>query len=586
MVNLPVLLLYFLPWKIKYYRPYRIFADLLFIVLNTLALAANMLDVIYFRFTMKRSTGDLFAFVGTSWREVVSLIPDFIADFWWAFIIWIILIAILVFITKRKKILTNPSKLNPLKFYVLHSLLFVLIVAMSILSIRGGVQLKPISLIDAGRNVDVGQIPLVLNTPFAIITTLDKEGLKPVHYFENEDELNKIFNPVHLSKSNNPMQLHSCSDLNVVIIILESFSAEYIGALSRPNLGEDYEGYTPFLDSLIGQSLVYTGYANAQQSREGIPAVVASIPALMNKPYINSVYIGNEINSLPAELKKQNYHTAFFHGGLNGTMDFDAFAEIAGFEEYYGMNEYGNKAGFDGRWGIADEEFLQYTAGVLSGFNQPFMATIFTLSSHHPYIIPEKYKGKFKEGTLDIHRSIRYSDYALRQFFRNVSKTNWFENTLFVITADHTSLADDDYYKTSTGMFMIPIIYYQPGSDLKGKKEEITQQIDVMPSVLDYLGIESSYISFGSSIFDTINPGFAINYYNETYQLIKDGYVLKFNGLISIALFNQKADPLLERNLIKSKPEKTKELELFIKAFIQQFNSRMISNKMTFKKNG
>ncbi len=85
------------------------------------------------------------------------------------------------------------------------------------------------------------------------------------------------------------------------------------------------------------------------------------------------------------------------------------------------MNEYGNKKDFDGYWAIWDEEFFQYFAGKLSGFPQPFISVIFSATSHHPFILPERYTGKFPEGPHPINRCIGYTDMAVRRFFESAS---------------------------------------------------------------------------------------------------------------------------------------------------------------------
>lgn len=112
-------------------------------------------------------------------------------------------------------------------------------------------------------------------------------------------------------------------------------------------------------------------------------------------------------------------------------MGFDNFSKAAGIDNYIGQNEYvGNKADFDGSWGIYDEPYLQYIANYLDTVKSPFFAGIFTLSSHHPYKIPNEYSGKFPKGNIPILESIGYADYALQQFFDRISKSDWYKNTL------------------------------------------------------------------------------------------------------------------------------------------------------------
>src|SRR5690606_14279042 len=139
-------------------------------------------------------------------------------------------------------------------------------------------------------------------------------------------------------------------------------------------------------------------------------------------------------------LGEKGYETAFFHGAPNGSMGFSAYMQLAGIKNYYGKNEYNNDDDFDGIWGIWDEPFMQFMAKKLDTFKQPFFSSFFSLSSHHPFKVPEHYAGKFPKGQLPLHEPIGYVDNALRQFFNTASKSEWYKNTLFVIVADHASM--------------------------------------------------------------------------------------------------------------------------------------------------
>jgi phosphoglycerol transferase MdoB-like AlkP superfamily enzyme len=156
-------------------------------------------------------------------------------------------------------------------------------------------------------------------------------------------------------------------------------------------------------------SIVFeNAWSNGTKSIEGIPAILSSMPSWMDNPFINSLYCNNNTQSFPMLLKKEGYFSAFFHGGINGTMNFDAYSRNARFDKYYGKQEYNNDADFDGYWGIWDEPFLQFVAKEIGTFKEPFFASIFTLSSHHPFNVPEKYKDLLPKGTLPIHQSVAY----------------------------------------------------------------------------------------------------------------------------------------------------------------------------------
>ena len=318
----------------------------------------------------------------------------------------------------------------------------------------------------------------------------------------------------------------------------------------------------------------------AKRTIEGVPAVLTGIPNLISGDFITSKYNANKINSLASILNKEGYYTAFFHGGTNGTMGFDDFTRSAGFTSYFGRAEYNNENDFDGKWGIWDEQFLQFAANKMNEFKPPFMSSIFTLSSHHPYSIPQQYKGKFRKGKLPIQESVMYSDFAIRKFFKTVSKMPWYNNTLFVITADHTSEGYFPEYKSRVGEFRVPILFFKPGGNLKGFHDKVVQQVDVLPSVLDYLKYKGKVISFGHSVFDSTALKINVTFINDNYQIVKGDYALEFDGKVSHALFDYKNDPLLKKNLIGVDHQKAVEMEKILKAVIQQYNTRMIQNKL------
>ncbi|HEY5825368.1 MAG TPA: LTA synthase family protein, partial [Cyclobacteriaceae bacterium] len=393
----------------------------------------------------------------------------------------------------------------------------------------------------------------------------------------SNEELEKVFSPMHIPNDSSIFQPQ-----NVVVIILESFSKEFIGTYNKELDNGTYKGYAPFLDSLIGRSRAYQySFANGRKSIDAMPSVICSIPSI-EVPYVLSHYSGNKVNSMASLLKKKGYYTSFFHGAPNGSMGFQAFANLCEFDDYYGKNEYNNDNDYDGIWGIWDEKFLQYYAGKLTTFKQPFYSTLFTVSSHHPYNLPKGYKEKFKGGSMDVYRTIQYTDYSLKQFFESARKMPWFKNTLFVFTADHAS-AEINYpeYNTASGYFSIPVFFYKPESDWSSFSAEIIQQIDIMPTVLNYLHYDEPYVAYGRDVFDPSTEAFAFNYLDNVYQAFAGDYLLQFDGKKSVGLYDFKQDKLLQHNLLMEKADLVQPMELKLKAFIQQYNNRMVDDNLT-----
>ncbi len=575
-INIPFLFFNTIPFRLRYNKYYQGFTNTCFYIINCVGLMTNFGDMIYFRFTLKRTTADIFSYLGVG-GDFGKLIPQFMTDFWYVMLIWLIFCFLLVYLATRFSVAVQKgkSKSKGISYLLVHSLLLIFVAFVTIIGIRGGTQRRPITIITAGNYTSAKYIPLLLNTPFSIAKTWGHEVLATKKYFSKETDLEKVYSPVHHYTGD------GFKNYNIMIIIMESFSLEHIGVFNQSLDNGQYKGFTPFLDSLMNQSLVFRAYANGKTSIQGIPAILSGIPSLMNESYIQSNYSADKAASLASLLKSKSYSTAFFHGGSNGTMGFDAYTKFTGFDHYFGRKEYQNERDYDGKWGIRDEEFFQYTAKKMNQLSQPFLVSLFSLSSHHPYYVPPKYTGKFSKGKLPIQESIMYADYSLNKFFETIKKMPWFENTLFVITADHTSEGYYPYYQTNAGQYAIPVIFYKHKSALKGNPGVIAQQTDIMPSVLAYLGYDKHFVAFGNNIFDPSLPRFSIHYISGTYGLIKDGYLLEFNGEKSTALYNLTKDPMQTTNLVKKNIPVQDSLVLFIKAFIQQYNNRIIENRLT-----
>ena len=505
---------------------------------------------------------------------MISLNFYYVIDFWYDYLLLAGLIYTSWFLHK-KYVKTESIYYNYiLKDYLIHTIILVAFSGITIIGMRGGTQHKPIDIVNAGQYTKAQNIPIILNTPFTILKTLLIDNIEVKRYY-SDAEIESIYTPKTLIK---PFGNHQGK--NVVLIILESFAKEYVGGLNNGN------GYTPFIDSLLTESYAFSNaYANGSRSIEALPCILAGLPQLMSTPYVISNYAGNRLDGLAKILKNDGYNTSFYHGGANGTMGFNGFVGVAGIDNYFGINEYPNKdQDYDGSWGIFDEPYLQYYAKELNNKKEPFFSSIFTLSSHHPYKIPKKHKGKFSKGNLPLHKTIGYTDYALKQFFKTAQKMPWFKNTLFVFTADHSAQSNNKFYKTRLGRYAVPVFIYSPTGNLKGNNSNIFQHIDITPTVLSLTSKNKDIISFGNNAFD-ISKKFTIQFINNTYQITYKNNFLIYDGLKTINFHNLNNDTLLSNNLINkltpSQKVEKNEAEKLLKGIIQQYNNRLINNQLT-----
>lgn len=562
----PFILFSLLYFGIGKFRFYHHINNFLFHAASILCISLNALDFEFFKFTSKRSTYDFFTMMGYG-DDAQNLIPSMMKKYWLVVLTGVLIIAAAIYVygrtRKMQQQLVQPTLGKGAVFFVLFSGVFFLTGRMSF-----GV--KPLNLNNASNFASPENIPLVLNTPFSMIKTINEHQLPYQEYF-GQEQLLKYYNPVNEFTGNDSIQTKP----NVVVVIMESMSREFTGYLTGKKT------YTPFLDSLMGQSLVFTNaFANGKRSIEATPTITGSIPSFMESAFISSAYSNNRINGLGELLKDMGYSNTFFHGATNGSMAFNSYAEGHGFARYYGRKEFNDDAFYDGTWGIYDEEFFQYWCKILDAETQPFFCTHFTLTAHSPYPLPERYKKIFTGGPTPMHNSQGYADFALKRFFKTASAKPWFKNTWFVFVADHTSDSNEEEYENAYGRYRIPLFIYRYGSPLKGKQEQVVQQTDIMPTVLDLVGYKGKALCFGKSVFKD-GYRFAVQYVNGVYQLVDENYVLQFNGHEAMALFDRHKDPLLKENLLTSKKVLADEKLNYLKAFLQQYFYRMQYNKLT-----
>jgi len=578
-INLLFILLHTIPFEFRYNDLYQKILKYIFFITNGLAIAINCADFVYYRFVFKRATADVFKTFENE-PNLSKMLFRYLLDYWPATLFGLFVLFLMIYLYNRVKV-KKPEPSGKIIYHVINILIFPVAVGLCIGGARGSLNesTRPITISNAARYVENPRdVAIVLNTPFSIFRTLGKKVLVKQNFFSSE-KLLKIYNPHHYPAGDKPM-----SKDNVVIIILESFGREYIGSLNKDLEGGTYTGYTPFIDSLIRESLTFeVSVANGKKSIDAMPSILASIPSL-ETPYIISHYANNQIEGLASLLKKKGYYTAFYHGALNGSMGFDSFARMAGFDDYVGLEQYPYEGDSDGMWGLWDEPFFRFFAERMNSFHQPFLASIFSLSSHHPFIVPDKYKGKFKKGPAPIVEVVGYTDFALREFFSKISGTSWFKNTLFVITADHTNESIHKEFQNDLGYYCVPVIFYKQGSDLKGIRNRIAQQIDIMPTVLSYLNYDEEYIAFGNNLLDDSYESFAFNTNGSTYHLYMKDHLLIMIDYKPVGLFNYKKDKFLVSNLIDQEPELAQKMTEKLRAIIQTYNSRLIDNNMVVKK--
>ena len=593
--NAAILLMFLLPLHWKECPGYYRVARWIYTVVNSIAVYMNLMDCVYFPFTGKRTTASVFAeFSNEGTGEMLKIFGGQFLSHW-----YLVLLAGLVTWAFWKlfrpipKAVTPPSHLS--RYYAVRVITLLLAVPLCIGAIRGGFTkaTRPITISNANQYVNrPAETGIVLNTPFSIFRTLKKTPFVVPDYMSDEEALS-LYTPLH-----QPNDSLAFTPRNVVVLILESFSKQHFGFYNRTLRGGSYRGFTPFLDSLMtsGAMTWRFSYANGRKSIEGMPSVLSSLPNFVEPLFLTPASL-NSMSGLARELgENKGYTTAFFHGAQNSSMGFHAFARATGFQRYYGREEFNADPNFhgdddfDGTWAIWDEEFFQFYAQQMSQMREPFMTALFSASSHDPFVVPERYRGRFHQGERPLQECVAYTDYALKRFFEQASRQPWFNNTLFVITADHVSQQIDPFYCTTLGNYCVPIILYAPGDpSLHGYDEErVVEQIDIMPTVLSYLHYDKPYIAFGRDMMSgEASDGFALHWLPESssYEYVWGDYALQFDGKQVTAAYKFRTDSTFSNNVLGNMPPATRHrMERHMKSVIQQYMQRMTGDRLTVKK--
>lgn len=613
-----------------------------FIIFNSLALIVNLGDSVYFSYTLKRTSWSVFGEFGNE-ANFGKIFGVELLKHW-----YLVLLAAAVSWGMWKLYVmpaVDTKRQNLVRYYILAVLSLVVAGLTVVAGIRGGLfnhwynyfaafpllyicwrllsrgerrgarlwggiacgvagialvatapvggwrhrDIRPIAISNANAYTERPiETALVLNTPFSIIRSIGNVPFSDPHYFDDKAQLDKIFTPLHAEAIPDSVKTPG---KNICVIIIESFGREYIGAMNRSILLDSYKGFTPFTDSLLNHAAWWRhSYDNGQKSIDGMPSILASIPKFV-RPFIVTPQATNQIKGIPALLGEIGYESAFFHGARTGSMGFDGFAKSIGFQNYYGREDFqqdprfGGEKDFDGYWAIWDEPFMEWYALKMTEMKQPFMTAIFTASNHHPFRIPAEYEGKFPEGTMEIHKTVGYTDNALRQFFAVAKTQPWYDNTVFVITNDHTNMRDFDEYRSDIGSFYGPVIIFDPsGTVTPGERTEgIIQQTDILPTLVNLVGYDKPYVAYGVDILNTpADQTWAVNEINGTYQYVKGGYVLQFDGQKATGVYAID-DHLMKHNLLGKVPAQA-QMETELKAIIQSYMDRMLGDELVVER--
>lgn len=517
-------------YRVRRFSLYFIFAIFFLLLSYTLA------DISYFG-EVKRHIGAEILNISADIEEMTSLaINSRLSD-----IIQSIIFLVFVTITWYFFIL-KPEKKQRIQLptsFVKRLLYWLATVGFIIFCIRGFIPTgRPINIADAFiKNGSIAQANLSLNPAYLSFREIQKRQSQQALALSSESSV-KAFVQQNPAIFNWQRPNAIPTGKNVVLILLESWNSRHIDSLS----GSSYK-VTPFFDSLVPKSHVWRqNYAAGQRSIVGIQAVLSSVPAL---PSFGTIGFGLEIKNFSriGEILQQNgYNSLMMQTSKRRSFQMENIATALGFEEYYGQEDIPLLLDYPQSqppfgW---DYDGLQFLAQKLSEKpdNKPFFAFIFTGTTHEPFPrLPDEFELyphdlRAESGYLN---ALRYSDWSLEQFFSRIENEPWFNNTIFILTADHTlnlqkSEKDVKARPLSREDFHIPLLIYTPDGSLPPKQfNHITSQYDVLPTITDLLGFKQKISTFGQSLYDTPQNEEAYVFASDNFGLITPTQTIFFS---------------------------------------------------------
>ena len=581
--NVLFLFLRFLPFDFVYNRRYLIVTDIVYVVGNSVLLLLNLIDIpLYPIFGFRTSLTSLRTFVTEP--NILGLTLSFVGRYIWVFLGALAIVLVLIAVTKVF-VPTRPEtekKTVAWRHYAGKVAIFVIAGFITFVGIWGrGINLEPLYVEYALLHTKkFSEVNIVLNTPFTIIR-MDDDFRLPRFEFFSDDKLSGIRQSL---KTPDPGT--QPNHKNLVILTIESGGTLWhkdLNVVGTPPV----EGLTPFIDSLINQSLVFKNtMATSTVTVDGVRNIYAGYPAYGFFMISDVAFSNNDTEGLAALLDKIGYSSKFYYGGHKDSFNFYPFFKESGFQSVtYKEILPTSGEGSDKLWGYWDHELAEWAVKDLNKIKEPFFAGMLTLNPHDPFKIPDDWReNEYISGKDTPERAVEYLDKTLQVFFNEASKQKWYVNTIFIITADHGARYKlKEKWGTSYIQPHILFMIFDPSGELTREIRDMpVGQIDIMPTALSLLNYPAPYLAFGESVFTPGRQNYAFSVIRDKYQITGERYLIVLdNRMTEIEeVYDITADKELKHPLMDYDREETGKMLMWGQALMQDFTQRMYGNRM------
>jgi len=429
-------------------------------------------------------------------------------------VMFVVLFAAFLFLYNR---LLGKFELKPLKRSLMSIPLYFLLTAFALFyGIRGGLQAIPITASQAYFSKhNILNVTAVNPAYYMIFSVMDYQDIKSRNIFKTIDELEarEIVKKMHEVEKDTTISIFNVERPNIVIILLESWSADMIESLG----GE--AGFTPEFRKLEKEGLLFTDfYATANRSQQAMASIFSGLPGLPVTTLTNHPEKYPSVHSLVKVLKQEDYYTSFTFGGQLIYGNMKSYFVENGFDLLTEQDDIKNKNMPVGALGIHDEFMFDYFGKQINSIPQPFFAGFFTLSSHSPYDFPGERKFSDMKLEQDFANSVYYTDKCLGEFFTQQKQQPLWDSTIFIVLADHSHNTYRNHPVHSFDYHKIPLLITGGAlrEEFRGRQNhKLYSNVDITTTLLKQLELPAEQFFWSKNIFNPYSPEFA--YFELSY---------------------------------------------------------------------
>ncbi|MCX6327426.1 MAG: sulfatase-like hydrolase/transferase [Bacteroidia bacterium] len=453
------------------------------------------------------------------------------------FFVTIILIVFFFIYIYNKLIDKLFSGFERIRFWFPGILFFMLLWGALIIPIRGGFGVAPINVGTVYFSKKMFLNHTAINAVWNVGTSaFTQKPVKNPYSFQDISFARVLVDSLTFEKGIPEIVLNTTQP-NILLIVLESFSGYLIGPLGGDSL------VTPNFNRYIKEGILFSEfYASGTRTDKAMPAILNGYPAQPAQSIIKEPKKSQSLPSLVRILIEKGYNSSFWYGGEINFANFNSFVIGSGFHNIITKNNF-NPENFNSKWGVHDHVLFKILEDSMKIVKEPFFNVVLTLSSHEPFDVPMEPVFVGNDNMTEYKNSVYYADKSLGTFLDWAKTTDWWNNTLIIMVADHCCRISENMLIYSPDVFKIPMVWI--GGALSKKRiiiDKLGSQVDIPVTLLNQLGLSSNF-PFAKDLLSNESCSFAFYTYNEGFGFITDSSAVAYDQKLKEPVLKQGKDP-------------------------------------------